>query len=146
MSTQSLKENNNKKAWDEIFSFKNEDEEIEYEAQMLMFTFLGEIEKYQDIKDVNRKSLSERIKTSASYITQLFRGNRPLNFLTIAKMQKALKIKFEIKAINNCVYNEVIIPSPLYITKNIDVTEAKFEPSETAMSIYNNNYKQGLSA
>ncbi len=146
MSIQSLKENNNKKAWDEIFSFKNEDEEIEYEAQMLMFTFLGEIEKYQDIKDVNRKSLSERIKTSASYITQLFRGNRPLNFLTIAKMQKALKIKFEIKAINNCVYNEVIIPSPLYISKNTDVTEAKFETSETAISIYNNNYKQGHSA
>lgn len=114
MNTQSLNENDYKKAWDEIFSFKNENDEIEYEAQMLMFNFLGEVEKYQDLQKVSRKSLSELIKTSASYITQLFRGNKPLNFQTIAKMQKALNIRFEIKAvssnvlINNLVNNTVV--------------------------------------
>jgi len=41
------------------------------------------------------------IGTSASYITQLFRGNKIINLETIAKFQKIFDIKFEIKAVSN---------------------------------------------
>jgi transcriptional regulator with XRE-family HTH domain len=78
---------------------KSEKEEIEHEAQMLMFKFLAETQKYQDIQGVNRKSLAQKIKTSASYLTQLFRGDKPLNFITLAKFQKSLGIKYKIVAI-----------------------------------------------
>ncbi len=85
--------------WDDLLKFKNEDEEIEHEAQMLMYSFLSEVERYQDLQGVNKKSLAEKIKTSASYITQLFRGNKPLNFNTIARIQKVLKVRFQVNAI-----------------------------------------------
>jgi transcriptional regulator with XRE-family HTH domain len=77
---------------------KSEEDEIKHDAQMLMYRFLTEIQKYQDIEGVNRKTLAKLIKTSASYLTQLFRGNKPLNFETLAKCQKALNIKFDVIA------------------------------------------------
>jgi transcriptional regulator with XRE-family HTH domain len=85
--------------WDDFLAFKDENEEIGHDAQMLMFSFLSEVERFQEMQDINKKGLAEKIRTSASYITQLFRGNKPLNFDTLAKIQKALKIKFKISAV-----------------------------------------------
>lgn len=94
MKSKNVKEMN----WDNIFSVENEEEQIELDAQMLMFRFLSEVEKYQELKGITKKALAEKINTSASYITQLFRGDKPLNFYTIAKIQKALAIKFAINS------------------------------------------------
>lgn len=98
MNTKSSIENSKSPDWDELISFKNEEDEIRHETQMLMFSFLSEIEKYQHIQNIKRNRLAVMIKTSASYITQLFRGNKPLNFETIAKSQKALGIRFSVSA------------------------------------------------
>jgi len=84
--------------WDELLNPKDENEQIRQAAQLLMYMFLGEVEKYQEINGINKKTLAAKIKTSPSYVTQLFRGDTPLNFETIAKMQRALKIKFIISA------------------------------------------------
>lgn len=72
--------------------------EIDHNAHILMAGFLSEIEKVQKQKNISRKLLAERINTSASYLTQVFRGDKPLNFVTIAKIQKTLDIRFEIHA------------------------------------------------
>jgi len=61
-----------------------------------MANYLSEIEKYQKEHDINRKELAAKIKTSASYLTQVFKGDKPLNFFTIAKIQKALKVRFRV--------------------------------------------------
>lgn len=112
MYTQSSNaENSNTSSWDEIMAFENEEEEIKHESQMLMFSFLSEIEKYQTLQDINKKKLSQKIKISASYLTQLFRGHKPLNFETIAKVQRALNISFNVYArpnIDEMVVNEDI--------------------------------------
>lgn len=50
-----------------------------------------------DRKGWTRKQLAESLGTSASYLTQLFRGDRLLNFKTEAKIEAALGIKFVIK-------------------------------------------------
>lgn len=84
--------------WDELLQFKNEEEEIQHEAQMLRFAFLSEVEKYQKLQGIKKNRLAVKIKKSASYLTQLFRGSKPLNFDTIAKMQKALNIRFFVTA------------------------------------------------
>lgn len=112
MYTQSLNApDSSTPSWDDIMAFESEEEEIKHESQMLMFSFLSEVEKYQTLQDINKKKLSQKIKTSASYLTQLFRGNKPLNFETIAKMQKALNISFHVYArpnIDEMVVNEDI--------------------------------------
>lgn len=98
MSTKSSNEKKTLNPWDELLSFKNQKEEDKHEAQMLAFRFLSEVEKYQELQGMKKKELAKEIGTSASYITQLFRGNKPLNFETIAKMQRALHICFHISA------------------------------------------------
>lgn len=89
-----------KKAFENAFKLVDT-EDLEHESKMVMYRFLSEIERISDEKKLNRKELASLIGTSASYITQLFRGNKLINMETIAKFQKAFDIVFEIKAIPN---------------------------------------------
>jgi transcriptional regulator with XRE-family HTH domain len=82
--------------FDDIFTFENEQDQIEADAHTLMAKFLSEVQEITDKKGINRKELAAEIGTSASYLTQLFRGHKLLNLLTAAKLQRALDIKFNI--------------------------------------------------
>jgi len=86
---------------------------LQHDARMIMYRFLSEIERISDEKDLNRKELASLIGTSASYITQLFRGNKMINLETIAKFQEVFDIAFEIKAIPNRV-------SDSFLSMNVD--------------------------
>lgn len=82
--------------FDDVFSFENEQDKIELDAQVLMAKFLSEVQEISDEKGIKRKELAANIGTSASYLTQLFRGHKLINLTTIAKLQKALNVKFDI--------------------------------------------------
>jgi transcriptional regulator with XRE-family HTH domain len=82
--------------FDSIFNFENKEDKWEVEAKILASKFLSIIQKELDKNDGNRKELAESIGTSASYITQLFRGNKYPNFLTLAKIKEVLNIDFSI--------------------------------------------------
>ena len=71
---------------------------MEQEARLLSFHFLSEIELAMEKQRISKKVLAERVNTSASYITQLFRGDRLPNFNILAKIQRAMGLKFDIKA------------------------------------------------
>ncbi len=86
-----------RKAFNDLLTFADEHEEIEHEAAMIMFQFLSEIAKVMENKKINKKDLAKIIGTSPSYITQLFRGDKLVNFKTLAKIQKGLDVKFEVK-------------------------------------------------
>ena len=64
---------------------------------MMMFQFLSEVEKVMENRKINKKDLAKIIGTSSSYVTQLFRGDKLINFKTLAKIKKGLNLKFEIK-------------------------------------------------
>jgi transcriptional regulator with XRE-family HTH domain len=74
------------------------DEELALAELMLMAKFLSEIEQQQKLKDIDRKNLAVLIGTSPSYLTQVFRGDKPLNFKTLARIQAVLNIRFEVSA------------------------------------------------
>jgi len=85
--------------FDDIFSFSNEEEELEHDAQMLTYKFLDEIEKcYFNGPKIRKKDLAKSLGKSTSFISQLYSGDKLLNFPLLAKIQKALNINFEIKA------------------------------------------------
>jgi len=90
-----------RKAFQDLLAFNSYEEEIEHEAHMIMFRFLSEIEILSEEREMTQKELAQKIGTSASYLTQLYRGNKLLNLMTIAKFEKALDITFEIKAKRN---------------------------------------------
>lgn len=70
------------------------------------------------------------IKTSGSYLTQVFRGDKPLNFITLAKIQKALNIRFEISAH----YKDVLIEKALQ--ENQDVSDLYRQPKFKTKYLY----------
>jgi transcriptional regulator with XRE-family HTH domain len=90
-----------REAFQELLTFKNKEEKLSHETRMIMYRFLSEIEKACEEKNINKKSIAELINTSASYVTQLFRGDKILNLHTIAKLQDAFDLTFQIKAIPN---------------------------------------------
>ena len=74
-------------------------EELALDELLLMAKFLSEIEQQQKLKDIDRKTLAKLIGTSPSYLTQVFRGDKPLNFKTLTKIQTVLNIRFELSVI-----------------------------------------------
>lgn len=90
------------KEFKDLFTFQDEKEELDHEAHMIMFRFLSEVEEYHSGgKNIKRNELASKLKVSPSYITQLFKGDKLLNFTMLAKIQKAFNITFEVKARKN---------------------------------------------
>lgn len=85
-----------KKSFQDLLKYSNKDEQWEHDAQILMFQFLGLVDEKMDEEGISKKALAEKINTSTAYITQLFRGDKKLNFKTLAKLQDALGLKFEV--------------------------------------------------
>ena len=83
------------------FSSIDVKDDYAHESKMIMYRFLSEVERISDEKKLNRKELATLIGKSASYITQLFRGNKLINMEMIAKFQKVFDVTFEVKAIPN---------------------------------------------
>ncbi|HEY1017919.1 MAG TPA: hypothetical protein VGE25_02930 [Sediminibacterium sp.] len=128
MNTKSLNEIKEKFA--SLLTETSEEEGIEHDSYMLMAGFLSEIERVQKQKRINRKNLSQIIKTSSSYLTQVFRGDKPLNFATIAKIQRALNIRFEISAH----YKDVLIENAF--RENQDVSDLYRQPKFKSTYLY----------
>ncbi len=74
------------------------EEQVEHRAQMLSYTFLSEAQKAMDNKGWTRSQLADEIGTSASYLTQLFRGDRLMNLKTLAKIEIVLDIEYTINS------------------------------------------------
>lgn len=93
MSTKSKSEKI-KEQFDCIFKNKTTKEELKLDSYLLMASFLSEIELVLESRGITKSSLAIQIGTSGSYLTQVFNGDKPLNFATLAKIQKALDILF----------------------------------------------------
>lgn len=95
----------------DLYSFRNEEEEVEHEAYMIMFRFLSELEKLSSgDHPLKKNELAKKLGVSPSYITQLYNGSKLINLNTLAKIEKAFNISFEIKVSQN---------ESLYSTGNI---------------------------
>lgn len=86
--------------FEDLFSFDSEKEELEHDAKAIMFRFLSSFNKMID-EPVKKKEIAEAINTSPSYITQLFKGDKLINLITLAKLEKAFDFTFEIQAKKN---------------------------------------------
>lgn len=90
------------KDFENLFTFQDEKEELDHDAHMIMFRFLSELEEYYSTgKNLKRNDLAAKLGVSPSYITQLFHGDKLLNFTMLARIQKAFNLTFEIKAHKN---------------------------------------------
>lgn len=99
------------KEFSSLFEFDSEKDEIQHDAYMLMFKFLSELERVTD-NSIHKKDLAIALNTSRSFISQLFSGNKLANLTTLAKLQNAYNLTFEVKAVLNNKYTASLdIPS-----------------------------------
>ena len=96
MNTKSSHNEKILESFNQLFSNLSERDKLDNEAKLLMFRFLDIIERKREKLGWTRKELAQSVGTSASYITQMMRGDKLINMNTLAKMQRALGIKFEI--------------------------------------------------
>ncbi|MEQ8546850.1 MAG: helix-turn-helix transcriptional regulator [Cyclobacteriaceae bacterium] len=75
---------------------KSPEEQIEFEAEMLALQFLSLVDQAMAVQGITKKELAQKIGTSASFITQLFRGDRKPNWTTLAKMKQELDLDFKV--------------------------------------------------
>jgi len=73
-------------------------ESSKFDARMLMYRFLSEVERITDERNISRKELAKLAGTSPSFITQLFQGNKIASLEFLSKLEKALDIQFSITA------------------------------------------------
>ncbi len=84
-------------AFNDVLNTDSAEEKVELETLVLSAKFLSEIERIRHERGILKKELAEMIGTSPSHVTQLFRGDKTINLKTIAKLQLALGISFDIK-------------------------------------------------
>ena len=82
--------------FDHLFEFSSPKDELKHEARMIMYRFLSEIDRISG--DMPKKEIARAIGTSASFVTQLFNGDKLINLMTLAKLQRAFEINFSIEA------------------------------------------------
>ena len=99
--------------------------DYEIEAKVLASKILSEISEIAEKKDLNRKNIADLIGTSASYLTQLYRGNKILNLITLAKLKNKLNLNINISITSND-YDELsdVLNYNSY-SKKVDVEGAK---------------------
>jgi ribosome-binding protein aMBF1 (putative translation factor) len=114
----------------DIFNPTGEDL-INVKAYDLMGQYLTQIEQALDNQSMTQKELANKIGTSASYISQFFNLNKLINFKTLAKIELALDINFELKqsSINNIRNNKNVIQR----RENFSVSSVGFSASNNKL-------------
>jgi transcriptional regulator with XRE-family HTH domain len=95
---------NNNRSLDKLsrmLEFKSEREKEKLEEELLNLKFITAIEEIMEQKDVSKTNIADILKSSRSYVSQLFSGNKMINIKTLTKIQKGLNISFKIYAIDN---------------------------------------------
>jgi len=146
MSTKNLNNTEEiKNEFQKLFE-KTPEEQIEHRAHILSLIFLSEAEKAMKRKGWTRKRLAKEIGTSASYMTQLFRGDRLLNFKTVAKIERVLNMDYHISEKTNKRVQSNDLPSE---NEEIDVLNTSSKSAKNIMDykkVPNNLDKQLLAA
>lgn len=67
-------------------------------AEILSFRFISEIDRLMEQENMTKKELAQLLGTSASYITQLFKGDKLLNMEILARIECIFEVQFAITA------------------------------------------------
>lgn len=85
----------------DVFSFSSDDEKIQFEAEMIHLNTMKSIERLMKAKNMQKKDLAKSLSISQSYITQLFTGDKLINFKMLAKIQRVFNITFNMDVTEN---------------------------------------------
>ncbi len=96
----STKSKNIKSGFQDILNFEDRSSRLEHDSKIIMFKFLSHVENEMLHRNMTKRELADELGISASFVTQLFRGSKTINLLTLAKIQEIFGIEFSISAIS----------------------------------------------
>ena len=85
-----------KNEWDNLFNEISYEDRVSSLADVLALQFLGLVDRKMELEKISKKELAEKIGTSASFITQLFRGDKKPSWNILAKMSMELGLDFKV--------------------------------------------------
>ncbi len=85
-----------KNEWDALMNEMSYEDQVATKADVLALQYLGLVDKKMEEVHMNKRELADKIGTSASFITQLFRGDRKPNWNILAKMSMELGLDFKV--------------------------------------------------
>lgn len=88
-----------KTAFAKVLNDFSEEELLEMEALAIGHAYLSEAQRIMDESGMLRKDLAERMSVSPSFLTQLFRGDRPVSDYHKAQLAKIFKVQWAVKAV-----------------------------------------------
>ena len=112
-----------------MLEFKSEREKERLEEELLNLKFITAIEEIMEQKEINKTDVAEILKSSRSYVSQLFSGNKMINIKTLTKIQKGLNISFKIYAIDYIKFEFQIINCDL--NKRVTINDFPNPDKET---------------
>lgn len=76
-------------------------DKFDNDAKVLMFRFLEIIDEARNNRNWSRGELAKSIGVSASFMSQLYNGDKLINFTQLAKLQDALGLSFKVERAMN---------------------------------------------
>jgi transcriptional regulator with XRE-family HTH domain len=132
-------------SFNSLFDSLSDQEKMDNEAKLIMFRFLDIVERKREELGWTRKQFAGKVGTSASYITQLMRGDKLINMTTLAKMQKVLGVQFDISELKSTEDHKVNFDVPK-VGKNGFWVFKKFNPDYDSNEPIPNPDKQEIAA
>jgi ribosome-binding protein aMBF1 (putative translation factor) len=101
MSTSSQAKLKVGKGFKKLFVHQTKEDQYRRRSMVIMMEYFNELERITG--GMTKKLLAERLGTSASYITQLYNGDKIFNLEMIARIEDAFGISFAVHAnkVNN---------------------------------------------
>ncbi|HCN36697.1 MAG TPA: hypothetical protein DIS94_03175 [Bacteroidetes bacterium] len=113
-----------------IYSNESQDEKDEFQAEILHMEIIHQIYLRMKLLGLSKSDIAKELKTSKSFITQLFSGDKLLNLKLIAKFSRILGLKMNPQFNETKSYTDII-----YDGKNnifpIDILDGISENYET---------------
>ncbi|MBK7381779.1 MAG: helix-turn-helix domain-containing protein [Flavobacteriales bacterium] len=88
-----------KAAFAKVLNDFNEEELLEMEALAIGHAYLSEAQRIMDERGMLKKDLAEKMNVSPSFLTQLFRGDRPVSDYHKAQLARIFNIQWELRAV-----------------------------------------------
>jgi len=92
----------------QLLNISTEQDRIDLDAELIQLHILEKISAIMDDRGMTRSELADKLETSRAFVTQMFSADRALNLKTLAKIQKALDVHFEIVPVQNWSYSPKI--------------------------------------
>lgn len=107
----------NNLTWEEILSFKDSNEKIEHEADMISLKIAIRISEYLEERAISKKDLAKLMGTSPAYITQILRGDKRINMIFLARLMDALDLRFDFTLRDNREFDEALFDRVMEMPK-----------------------------